>query len=100
MSRFGLACATALALAAVPAVELGVNAADEIKLSGCVVRGEDGDGYLLTNVPGDASWLRSGDGAVSPGPVGTSGSVATIFYWLDDDDELEDHIGHRVEIEG
>jgi len=75
-------------------------AADEIRLSGCLVRGQDGDGYLMTNVPGEAAWQRPGDAIVAPGPVGTSGTVASILYWLEKKDGLEEHVGHYVEIEG
>jgi hypothetical protein len=73
-------------------------AADDIKLSGCLVRGESG-GYLLTNGPGAPAWQRA-DPAITPGAVGTSGTFASIFYWLRDDDQLRPHVGHRVEIEG
>ena len=78
----------------------GAAAADEIRLSGCLVRGQDGDGYLITNVPGEAAWQRPGDAIVAPGPVGTSGTVASVLYWLEKKDGLEDHVGHYVEIEG
>ena len=78
----------------------GAQAADDIKLSGCLVRGQDGDGYLLTNVPGDAAWQRPGDAIIAPGPVGTSGTVASVLYWLEKKDGLNDHVGHYVEIEG
>jgi hypothetical protein len=37
---------------------------------------------------------------VVPSAVGTTGGFATIFYWLDDDDDLKKHVGHRVAIEG
>ena len=30
----------------------------DIKLSGCLVRGEHGEGYLLTNAPGESVWDR------------------------------------------
>lgn len=88
----------AIALAVVVAAR--GEAADEIRLSGCLVRGQDGDGYLMTNVPGDAAWQRPGDAIVAPGPVGTSGTVASILYWLEKKDGLEEHVGHNVEIEG
>jgi hypothetical protein len=70
---------------------------DEVTLSGCVVRGEDG--FLLTNAAGEPSW-HNADNQVVPGPVGTTGGLATIFYWLNDDADLKDHVGHRVEIKG
>lgn len=78
-----------------------VRAADDsVKLSGCLVRGEgDGAGYLLINPPTDVS-LNSPDRQVRPSGVGTSGDYTTIFYWLDEDSDLREHIGHRVEVEG
>ena len=77
------------------------GAADkDVKLSGCLIRGEgDGDGYLLANPPTEP-WLSSPDKQVAPSALGTSGDYATIFYWLDGDGDLRQHIGHRVEVEG
>lgn len=89
----------AIALVMVVAAR-GAAADDEIRLSGCLVRGQDGDGYLLTNVPGEAAWQRPGDAIVAPGPVGTSGTVASVLYWLEKKDGLDDHVGHYVEVEG
>jgi hypothetical protein len=37
---------------------------------------------------------------VAPGATGTSGNFSNIFYWLDDDGDLREHVGHRVQIEG
>lgn len=71
---------------------------DDIKLTGCLVRGEDG-GYLLTNGPSEPAWQKA-DASVTPGAVGTSGTVAITFYWLRDGDDLRGHVGHRVEVEG
>jgi len=70
-----------------------------IKLSGCLVRGEEG-GYLLTNSPGEPAWQRTADATVVPSTVGTTGNVATIFYWLKDHNDLKEHVGHLVEVEG
>jgi hypothetical protein len=73
----------------------------DIKLSGCLVKGDgDGAGYLLTNTPAEPAWQRSADTSVAPSAVGTTGGFATIFYWLDGDDDLKKHVGNRVEIEG
>jgi hypothetical protein len=72
----------------------------EIELTGCVVRDEGGDGFLLTNVPRTPTFQAAGADPVAPGPVGTSGAAATIFYWFDDDDELEEHVGHQVQVRG
>jgi hypothetical protein len=71
-----------------------------IKLSGCLVRGEgDGAGYLLTNTPSEP-WLNTADARVIPSAVGTAGNYTTVFYWLDGSRDLNQHLGHRVEIEG
>jgi len=71
-----------------------------VKLTGCLIRGEgDGAGYLLTNHPTEP-WLNPSDKQVTPSALGTSGDYATIFYWLDGNGDLKQHIGHRVEIEG
>lgn len=72
----------------------------DIKLSGCLVRGEDGGGYLLTNSPSEPAWQRTADPTVVPSAVGTTGSFATIFYWLKDHKDLKEHVGHLVEVEG
>ena len=77
------------------------RAADKrVKLSGCLIRG-DGDraGYLLVNPPTEP-WLNSPRKQVTPSVLGTSGDYATIFYWLGGHDDLREHIGHKVEIEG
>ena len=71
----------------------------DIKLSGCLVRGEEG-GYLLTNSPSEPAWQRTADATVVPSAVGTTGNFATIFYWLKDHNDLKEHVGHQVEVEG
>jgi hypothetical protein len=93
---FALAAAMAFGMSAIG------NAADDkdIKLSGCLVRGENGGGYLLTNAPGESVWERARDVPVEPGPAGTTGTMGSIFYWLDDNGDLKDHVGHQVEIDG
>ena len=73
---------------------------DEIKLSGCLIRGEEGAAYLLTNAPGDPAIFKADDHRVAPSAVGTSGGFATIFYWLYGNDELNEHVGQRVDVEG
>jgi hypothetical protein len=77
------------------------RAADKsVKLSGCLIRGEgDGAGYLLINPPAEPL-LNSPDRQVKPSALGTSGNYATIFYWLDGNGDLKQHIGHQVEVEG
>jgi hypothetical protein len=71
----------------------------KMTLTGCLIGGEGDDGYLLTNMTANPR-ERASSGAVAPGPVGTAGTAATTLYWLEDDDELEPHVGHRVEVQG
>jgi hypothetical protein len=100
-------CASAVLLAATFAAAAPLSHAvlraddKDIKLTGCLVKGEgDESGYLLTNSPAEPGWQRSADGHVAPSAVGTTGTYADIFYWLDGDRDLKQNIGHRVEIEG
>ena len=78
-----------------------IRAADKrVKLSGCLIRGDgEGAGYLLANPPTEPS-LNSPGRQVTPSVLGTSGDYATIFYWLDGHDDMRQHIGHKVEVEG
>ena len=62
------------------AIALGAAAsaaADEIKLTGCLVKGE-GDGYILVNAPLEPAGA-SASRSVEPGALGTSGSYANVF---------------------
>lgn len=72
---------------------------DTVRLSGCLIRGEGDGGYLLTNPPAEPS-LTSSERRVTPSSLGTSGDYAMIFYWLGGHDDLKEHVGHRIEIEG
>lgn len=73
---------------------------DAVKLSGCLVKGDgDGNPFLLTNSPAVPA-LAPPDANIRPTGVGTTGEFTTVFYWLDGDDDLKDHVGHQVEIEG
>jgi hypothetical protein len=96
-AAFGVA-ALAIALPT-GTVELTL-AADTVKLTGCLIRGEgDGAGYLLVNSPAELASAPA-PSQTAPGAVGTTGAFTNIFYWLTNDDDLRPHIGHRVEIEG
>jgi hypothetical protein len=75
------------------------TAGENVTLSGCVVRGE-GQGFLLTNVPGDLAYEVPRSNHIEPGPVGTAGSLGAVFYWLDNDDDLAKNVGHQVEVVG
>ena len=91
----------ALGASALSTSAVARTAADDITLTGCLVRGEgDGAGYLLSNAPGEPAWQRSADRRIEPSSVGTSGGFESVFYWLDGDDDLRKHIGHTVEITG
>ena len=103
MSRLVLAGVAALSVAMAATQAAGARTVvqdKEVELTGCVVRDEGGDGYLLTNMPTGVSVQRADATSVSPGPVGTSGNAATVFFWLDDDDDLEEHVGHKVTVRG
>ena len=83
-----------------PAVQAAGGRDDDIKLSGCLIRGEDGAGYLLTNAPGDPAIFKADEHKIAPSAVGTTGGFATVFYWLYGNNGLNEHVGQRVEIEG
>ena len=103
ITRFAFASFVACALSAVPLARVTAAATlanDDIKLSGCLVKGDSDGDYLLTNAPAEPAWQQSASANVTPGAVGTTGTYATIFYWLGGDGDLKDHVGHRVEIEG
>src|SRR5207247_2780813 len=96
MKHLAFACLLAAASATFPAT---IKADYDIKLTGCVVRGESG-GYLLTNTSSDPSWEKSSDATRAPGAVGTTGGFSDVFYWIRNENDLKPHVGHRVEVEG
>lgn len=90
------------AAAAVANANTTVQAAggdEKIKLSGCLVKAEGDDGYLITNSPIEPASSTADRGGATTA-IGTAGVNATVFYWLKNDDDLGKHVGHRVEIEG
>ncbi len=99
LTHIGAACVLAAAFVSPTGLAARALADDDIKLTGCVVRGENG-GYLLTNAPGEPAWQNSADSHVTPGTVGTTGGFTEIFYWLRNDNDLKPHVGHKVEVEG
>jgi hypothetical protein len=96
--RYLLGCGCAVALAVSASSSLAADDDKLVTLSGCLIHGDNG--YLMTNIPGEPAYQRADAGKIEPGPVGTSGSGATIFYWLDDDHDLAKHVGHQVEVQG
>ena len=69
-----------------------------VRLIGCLVKGDDG--YLLTNLPSASSTGSPVAASAIPGAVGTAGVYSTVVYWLEGNDDLKHHIGHRVEVVG
>jgi hypothetical protein len=61
--------------------KITVEDGKDIKATGCVERNADG-GYMLTNV------------------ANKDGAMGSYVLATDDDDDLKDHVGHRVEISG
>ena len=95
-------CFTAVA-AAVVGMDTSARALagyEQVKLNGCLIKAEGGgDGYLITNLPSEPA-ASTADRSVATSAIGTSGAFSTVFYWLRNDDDLKEHVGHRVEIEG
>src|SRR5262245_3371914 len=94
-----LAAATVSVLA--PNTSVQAAAPDEkIKLNGCLIKADDGDGYLITNLPSEPGSASTPNRSVTTDAIGTAGSFSPVFYWLGDNGDLKKNIGRRVEIEG
>ncbi len=97
--------------AAVGATPVPTGDGNEVAITGCVVKGDDG--FVLSSI-GEAVTVQT-----SRTTVGTTGTTTTTtttttpaspaipasgqryIYWLDDDDDLlEKHAGQRVEVTG
>jgi len=97
MKLYGIAVGLAISLSAGLAAQApvvpqaaGDSAERQVTLTGCVVKGDKG--YVLA----DASEQLVNDGSrMAPDPF-----HSRTLYWLDDDDELKDHVGKRVEVTG
>lgn len=74
---------------------------DEVTLTGCLIRGDEADEFLLTDVlPAGVDMATRAQAETAPGKL--SGSTSVI-YWLDDldeDDDLPNLAGSRVEVRG
>lgn len=79
---------------------LPASAADNVSLSGCLVKATDNAGYLVTNAPADAAAARASDTRVSTNSFGATGDFTTVVYWIENANELEPHVGHMVEVSG
>lgn len=84
---------------------------EDVTLTGCVVQGNDGDnGFLLTNVlpasidQSTRTAARDTQGTQeSEGTSGTLPGASNVYYLLDDienDDDLPNYSGKRVEVRG
>ncbi len=87
------------------------RANDKVKITGCVIRTNDqgggGNRSLVVWSRGDVVFSNAvvefepaSDSKEVAKVVGTSGGGVPIFYWLDDDDDLEKHVGQSVELTG
>jgi hypothetical protein len=71
---------------------------DDVTVTGCVVKGDGG--YVLTNVAEETVAAAVAAGMPStPQPAGTV-LPGRVFYWLSDDDDLAEHVGHKVSVTG
>ena len=83
-------------VAAQQPVAVHADANDEVTIVGCVVKGEGGsvlstDGIVAPAVPGSSA----------ASTVTSASKVAgRVFYWLDDDDDIDEHAGRTVAIVG
>ena len=98
--RWTAAAASAALLCGTLAVAEARGARDSVTLTGCLIKGDGGDGFLLINANRGITTGSVEERRATPGTVGTTGAVANIFYWLDKDGDLTPHIGHQVEIQG
>jgi hypothetical protein len=73
---------------------------EKIKLSGCLIKADGDNDYLISNLPSEPGASASADRSVTTTSIGTAGNFTNVFYWLGGDDDLKKNVGHRVEIEG
>jgi hypothetical protein len=75
----------------------------KVTLTGCVVKGDDG--FLLSDAVAASTTSTT---TVAPTPTGVTATTTTtttpgkptVLYWLDGNDELNAHSGHRVQVTG
>ena len=116
MKRISLAATLALTcaitgLSAAQSPQAGVAAGGpsaggddkKVTLTGCVVKGDDG--FLLSDAVAASTTSTT---TVAPTPTGVTATTTTtttpgrptVLYWLDGNDELNAHSGHRVQVTG
>ena len=94
-----LAAAIAVPVSQAVAADFARGDDKDIKLTGCLIKGEGDGGYLITNLPSEPAASTAGTSTETTA-IGTAGTYAPMFYWLDNDGDLKHHVGHRVEVEG
>jgi hypothetical protein len=83
----------------------------EVTLTGCVVKGDGGyvlsgigPGFTIettrTTVGAAGSTTTTTTTSATPGSPVIPSPERRVIYWLDDDDDLEEHAGRRVEVRG
>ena len=77
-------------------VDVNATRDDKVTLVGCVIKGDGG--YVLSNAA-DA-WGPSTTGSPATTVTSASNVAGRVFYWLDDDDDLNEHAGRKVEVVG
>jgi hypothetical protein len=106
MKLIGYGAALALAISAGvsaqqrPAVSAGSYDKD-ITLTGCVVKGDGG--FVLANVAEPSLVGSMAEPSPTTGSVAATTSAALAsrtLYWLQNNDELEEHAGQKVEVTG
>lgn len=92
LAAFGLSAQ----LVAQQPVVVNANSDDRVTLVGCVIKGDGGS--VLSNVADPWGSVPAGSAATT---VTSASSVAgRVFYWLDGDNDLDDHAGRKVEVVG
>jgi hypothetical protein len=106
MKRMSLVAAIALAasVSAISAAAQSVATAapqqdkKDVTLTGCVVKGDGG--YVLSDVsPENTAAAATAGTPATPQPKGTV-MPGRVLYWLKDDEDLAEHAGHKVEVNG
>jgi len=96
----GLLAAMTVGVAALNSSVQASGRDEKIKLNGCLIKADNGDGYLITNLPTEPGSSSAANRSVTTDAIGTAGSFSPVFYWLRNDDDLKKNVGRRVEIEG
>ena len=94
-------CATGVSAQVSSAPARPTGEGKDVTITGCVVKGDGG--YVLANVPdavdSTTAAARAGGLPSAPQPRGAV-LPGRVLYWLDDDEDLAEHAGQRVEVKG